>query len=47
MGGRQYYSLLMPLSEIPHLFKFDDWELCTPEGILFVSGKVRLVSRGY
>src|SRR6266576_2189942 len=31
MGGRQYYSLLMPLSEIPHLFKFDDWELCTPE----------------
>ena len=31
MGGRQYYSLLVPLSEIPHLFKFDDWEQCTPE----------------
>ena len=26
MGGRQYYSLLVPLSEIPHLFKFNDWE---------------------
>src|SRR5919109_2192185 len=31
MGGRHYYSLLIPLSEIPHLFKFDDWEECTPE----------------
>ena len=31
MGGRQYYSLLIPLSEIPHLFKFNDWEQCTPE----------------
>jgi DNA sulfur modification protein DndB len=31
MGGRHYYSLLIPLSEIPHLFKFDDWEQCTPE----------------
>ncbi len=31
MGGRQYYSLLIPLSEIPHFFKFDDWEQCTPE----------------
>jgi DNA sulfur modification protein DndB len=31
MGGRQYYSLLIALSEIPHLFKFDDWENCTPE----------------
>ena len=31
MGGRQYYSLLIPLSEVPHLFKFDDWEHCTPE----------------
>jgi DNA sulfur modification protein DndB len=31
IGGRQYYSLLIPLSEIPHLFKFDDWEQCTPE----------------
>jgi DNA sulfur modification protein DndB len=31
MGGRQYYSLLMSLSEIPHLFKFNDWDQCTPE----------------
>jgi DNA sulfur modification protein DndB len=31
MGGRQYYSLLISLSEIPRLFKFDDWEQCTPE----------------
>jgi len=31
MGGRQYYSLLVPLSEIPRFFKFEDWELCTPE----------------
>lgn len=31
MGGRQYYSMLISLSEIPHLFKFNDWEQCTPE----------------
>ena len=31
IGGRQYYSLLISLSEIPHLFKFNDWEHCTPE----------------
>jgi DNA sulfur modification protein DndB len=31
MGGREYYSLLISLSEIPHLFKFNDWEHCTPE----------------
>jgi DNA sulfur modification protein DndB len=31
MGGRQYYSLLISLSEIPHLFKFNDWEHCTTE----------------
>ena len=31
MGGRQYYSLLVPLSEIPHMFKFNDWAGCTPE----------------
>src|SRR5216117_1632495 len=31
MGGRQYFSLLISLSEIPHLFKFNDWEECTPE----------------
>jgi DNA sulfur modification protein DndB len=31
MGGRHYYSVLISLSEIPHLFKFNDWEQCTPE----------------
>src|SRR5499427_1242442 len=31
MGGRQYYSLLISLSEIPRLFKFNDWEQSTPE----------------
>jgi DNA sulfur modification protein DndB len=31
MGGRQYYSLLVPLSEIPHLFRFNDWTGCTAE----------------
>jgi DNA sulfur modification protein DndB len=31
IGGRQYYSLLISLSEIPRLFKFDHWEQCTPE----------------
>jgi DNA sulfur modification protein DndB len=31
IGRRQYFSLLIPLSEIPHLFKFNDWEQCTPE----------------
>jgi DNA sulfur modification protein DndB len=31
IGGRQYYSLLISLSEIPHLFKFNDWDQCTPE----------------
>jgi DNA sulfur modification protein DndB len=31
IGGRQYFSLLIPFSEIPHLFKFNDWTGCTPE----------------
>lgn len=31
MGGRQYYSLLISLSEIPRLFKFGDWEQGAPE----------------
>ena len=31
IGRRQYYSLLIPLSEIPHLFKFNDWAQCPPE----------------
>src|ERR671918_247744 len=31
MGGRHYYSVLIALFEIPHLFKLNDWEHCTPE----------------
>jgi DNA sulfur modification protein DndB len=31
IGGRQYYATMMALSEIPHLFKFNDWEQFTPE----------------
>ena len=31
IGSRPYYSALMALSEVPHLFKFNDWEQCTPE----------------
>lgn len=31
MGGRHYYSLLISLSEIPRLFRFNDWEQSTPE----------------
>jgi DNA sulfur modification protein DndB len=31
IGRRQYYSLLIPLSEIPHLFKFNDWAECPPD----------------
>lgn len=31
IGKRQYYSTVMALSEIPHLFKFNDWEQSTPE----------------
>lgn len=31
IGGRRYYSTVLALSEIPHLFKFNDWEQCTPE----------------
>lgn len=31
MGGRQYYATVMSLAEIPRLFKFTDWEDCTPE----------------
>ncbi len=26
MGGRNYYATTMVLSEIPRLFKFNDWE---------------------
>lgn len=31
IGQRQYYATIMALSEIPHLFKFNDWEQSTPE----------------
>jgi DNA sulfur modification protein DndB len=31
IGKRQYYATIMALSEIPHLFKFNNWEECTPE----------------
>ena len=31
MGGREYYSTTMALSEIPRFFKFNDWEQFTPE----------------
>jgi DNA sulfur modification protein DndB len=31
IGGRNYYSLLVPLSQISHLFKFNDWTGCPPE----------------
>ena len=31
MGGREYYSTLMSLSEIPRFFKFNDWQQFTPE----------------
>ncbi len=31
IGKRQYFSTMVALSEIPHLFKFNDWAECTPE----------------
>lgn len=31
MGGRQYYSTVLSVAEVPRLFKFNDWEQCTPE----------------
>lgn len=31
IGKRQYFATVMALSEIPHLFKFNDWEQFTPE----------------
>ena len=31
IGKREYYATMMGLSEIPHLFKFNDWEQFTPE----------------
>ncbi|PWB81867.1 MAG: DNA sulfur modification protein DndB [Candidatus Methylomirabilota bacterium] len=31
MGGRQYFTISISLAEIPRLFRFNDWEQCTPE----------------
>jgi len=31
IGKRQYFATMMALSEIPHLFKFNDWQQFTPE----------------
>ncbi len=31
IGKRQYFSTVLALSEVPHLFKFNDWEQQTPE----------------
>lgn len=31
IGQKQYFATMMALSEIPHLFKFNDWEQFTPE----------------
>jgi DNA sulfur modification protein DndB len=31
MGSRQYYATVLSLAEVPRLFKFNDWEQCTPE----------------
>jgi DNA sulfur modification protein DndB len=31
IGKKEYYATMMALSEIPHLFKFNDWQQFTPE----------------
>lgn len=31
MGGRQYFTISVAMAEIPRLFRFNDWEQCTPE----------------
>src|ERR1035441_10784668 len=31
IGKREYCTTRMALSEIPHLFKFNDWQQFTPE----------------
>jgi DNA sulfur modification protein DndB len=31
MGGRQYFTISVSLAEVPRLFRFNDWEQCTPE----------------
>src|SRR5262245_40951284 len=31
MGGRRYFTISVALAEVPRLFRFNDWEQCTPE----------------
>ncbi len=31
MGGRQYFTISVSMAEVPRLFRFNDWEQCTPE----------------
>jgi DNA sulfur modification protein DndB len=31
MGARQYFATVISVAEVPRLFKFNDWEQCTPE----------------
>ena len=31
MGGRQYFTISLSLAEVPRIFRFNDWEQCTPE----------------
>lgn len=31
MGGRQYFTISVAMAEVPRLFRFNDWEQCTPE----------------
>jgi DNA sulfur modification protein DndB len=31
MGNRQYYAIVLSLAEVPRVFRFNDWEQCTPE----------------
>lgn len=31
MGGRRYFTIVVSLAEVPRLFRFNDWEQCTPE----------------
>jgi len=31
MGSRQYFMISVSLAEVPRLFRFNDWEQCTPE----------------
>jgi DNA sulfur modification protein DndB len=31
MGGRQYFTISLAMSEVPRIFRFNDWEQATPE----------------